>query len=162
MSKLAIEANLLALLAYTGLQPVYEVETAADPAADTGQHGASHLPEVQAYFDSLKPNQRGNDFPQGDGPIYVINDESRERLERAGNQALANVHRENQNHVWAAMQDPRSFILAANYYPDQPGVPQEAWTRVITFPPGVRDEDVLPALKWRVESNAGANPDQKF
>lgn len=140
------------------LTPYEEEAPESDPSEDTGQHGASHIPEAQAYFDSLTHAQRATlpaDLPQSDGPLYAITDDSRHRLENSGDVNLARVHLENQNHLWAAMQDPGQFIMAANYYPDQPGVPQEAWTRVIVFRPGVRDADVLGFLKARIAANSG-------
>lgn len=129
---------------------------------DWSAHGASAIPEVQKYYESLSQKQRNQaSLPLVDGPLYCITDDSVARNPGP----VGEVLRQNQNHIWAAMQDHRMFTVGASYVKVgefYEGGPQELWSRVIAFSPGIKDADVLEAIKYVVDLTKNTNPQQKF
>lgn len=55
MSKLAIEANLLALLKHAGLQPVYDAEGPATPEVEQLPNGSLRIARIEAEYAKLEP-----------------------------------------------------------------------------------------------------------
>lgn len=150
-----------------------EAEDNAEPGA-LAELGWS-LDEVQDFIAPIEDGERKNsDIPRKAlGTVYAVTDTTVERAQQRGLTGLADLLRHLQalRQGVATADDPRIFLPMAGRY-EQPGGPGTdfvgemvaPWPNTVVFLPGVKDEDVLPAFKWRVEDARarGVNPNVKF
>lgn len=177
MSKLNVEANILALCKETGIKPIYEIE-AAEPRDPEPEDNAERSPlanfgeieDANAYIATLDDATRAHsDLPRKAlGPVYFVTDTAVEAARQRGLPGLAELLEHLQGLRPFNVADGQYTISAGSYA--QPGGPGtdfvgdmvHPWPNTRVFGKGVTDDQVLGYVKQRVADNANTNPDQDF